>query len=169
MQAIIRCAACTSIIHRSTLFDIVFDERSTMTSPDSETVPNTLVLVGHSISADLKRMEEMRISASPSYRIVASLNFNICLEIPHNVLIIDLSSFERNLFASGQRGPMTDPTGHPRSQNPSYPLPLPSLLQSLGLDVQPPLILNNSGNDAFLVLLALQLLLNAQDTKVPKL
>ncbi|KAI0090662.1 hypothetical protein BDY19DRAFT_936573 [Irpex rosettiformis] len=122
---------------------------STMTSPDSETSPSTLVLVGHGISSDIKRMEEMRI------------------KIPHNVLIIDIALFERHLFAAGHRGPMSDPTGKPRAQGTA--LSLPSLLQSLGLDVQPPLILNNSGNDAFLILLAFQLLLSPDDTKIPNL
>lgn len=31
-------------------------------SPDSETIPNTLVLVAHGTTGDLRRLEEMRIS-----------------------------------------------------------------------------------------------------------
>ena len=33
-----------------------------MVSPDSETVPNSLVLVGHGIHGDIRRLEEMKIS-----------------------------------------------------------------------------------------------------------
>lgn len=43
---------------------IALREYSSMVSPDSETVPNTLVLVGHGISGDLRRMEEMKISTT---------------------------------------------------------------------------------------------------------
>ena len=31
-------------------------------SPDSETIPNTLVLVAHGTTSELRRLEEMRIS-----------------------------------------------------------------------------------------------------------
>ena len=40
---------------------------SSLASPDSETVANTLVLVGHGINGDLKHMHEMKISARPSF------------------------------------------------------------------------------------------------------
>ncbi len=58
---------------------------------------------------------------------------------------------------------MQDPTGKPRTQGSS--LTLLNLLQSLGVDIQ--CALNNAGNDAFLCLLALQLLLDPEHTKIP--
>jgi len=118
---------------------------SSTASPDSETVPNSLVLVGHGIGGDLRRMEEMKI------------------KIPHNVLVIDVAAFERQLFTSGQRGPMKDPAGKSRGQGSA--LSLLALLQSLSIDLQ--CTLHNSGNDAFMSLLALQMLLSPEDTKVP--
>lgn len=58
---------------------------------------------------------------------------------------------------------MQDPTGKPRT--PGSSLSLLNLLQSLGVDIQ--CALNNSGNDAFLGLLGLQLLLDPEHTKIP--
>lgn len=37
---------------------------SSLASPDSETTPNHLVLMGHNIQNDLARLEEMKISES---------------------------------------------------------------------------------------------------------
>ncbi len=71
-------------------------------------------------------------------------------------------AFERQLYASGQRGAMLEPSGRPREHGSS--LSLPALLQSLGVDVQR--ILHNAGNAAFMALLGLQFLLDP-DTKVP--
>lgn len=71
-------------------------------------------------------------------------------------------AFERQLYASGQRGAMQEPSGRPREHGSN--LSLPALLQSLGVDVQR--ILHNAGNAAFMTLLGLQLLLDP-DTKVP--
>ena len=71
-------------------------------------------------------------------------------------------AFERQLYASGQRGVMQEPSGRARDQGSS--LSLHATLQSLGIDVQR--ILHNAGNAAFTTLLALQLMLDP-DTKVP--
>lgn len=72
---------------------------SSLASPESEMTPNTLVLVAHGISGDLRRLEEMKI------------------KIPNNVLIIDTSVYERVLYKMGHRGLMADPkTGKPRDQ-----------------------------------------------------
>lgn len=35
---------------------------SSFASPESETAPNELILVGHNVQADLARLEEMKIS-----------------------------------------------------------------------------------------------------------
>jgi hypothetical protein len=80
------------------------------------------------------------------------------------MLVVDTALFERELFSSGDRGSMTDAkTGQPRSQGTT--LSLGNCLRSLGVNVQA--TLHNSGNDAFLTLLALQLLLDPSSTKVP--
>ena len=90
------------------------------------------------------------------------LTFNS--ELPHNILILDTAVFERALFNSGQRGFMQDPkTGKTRAHGST--LGLGSLLHSLGIDVQCPL--HNAGNDAFLCMLALQKLLDAEGVAVP--
>ncbi|GBE77265.1 hypothetical protein SCP_0101380 [Sparassis crispa] len=118
---------------------------SSLASPDSETLPNTLVLVAHGISGDLRRLEEMKI------------------KLPHNVLIIDTAAYERRLFTTGHRGIMQGSSGKPRE--PGSLLSLTNLLQSLGVDVQ--CTMHNSGNDAFMCLLAFQLLLDPEHTKIP--
>lgn len=118
---------------------------SSLLSPDSETQPNNLVLIAHGISGDLKRLQEMNI------------------KLPNNVLIIDTAIFERQLFVTGQRGPMQDASGKPREHGSL--LSLTNLLQSLGVDIQ--CTMHNSGNDAFMCLLAFQLLLDRENTKIP--
>jgi hypothetical protein len=60
--------------------------------------------------------------------------------------------FERNLFASGERGSMLDAKGNARAAG-SH-LGLDGLLRSLNVDV--PCQLHNAGNDAFMTLFALQ-------------
>ncbi|KAI1793038.1 hypothetical protein LXA43DRAFT_1002478 [Ganoderma leucocontextum] len=117
---------------------------SSLISPDSETIPNTLVLVVHGTTGDLRRLEDMKI------------------KLPHNLLVLDTMAFERQLYASGLRSVMQEPTGRPRDHGSS--LSLNTMLQSLGVDVQR--MLHNAGNAAFTTLLGLQLLL-APDTKVP--
>lgn len=119
---------------------------SSLATPDSETVPNGLVLVGHGMQGELERMDALKI------------------KIPHNVLVIDIANFERALFAAGKRGAMTDmKTGQPRSNTAT--LSVDNILRSLGVDVK--MTLHNSGNDAFLALLALQLLIAPEGTPVP--
>ncbi|KII93086.1 hypothetical protein PLICRDRAFT_170877 [Plicaturopsis crispa FD-325 SS-3] len=115
---------------------------SSLASPDSETHANDLVLVGHGLISDLQRLEEMKI------------------KIPRNVLVVDTVTLEHNLFATGARGAMLDPRGHPRAPNTS--LSLASLLHSLPLDVR--CVLHNSGNDAFLTLFAMQRLIDPDHT-----
>ncbi|RPD64609.1 hypothetical protein L227DRAFT_494356 [Lentinus tigrinus ALCF2SS1-6] len=136
----------SQVISKSKLPQMVQAIVSSLISPDSETIPNTLVLIAHGTTGELRRLEEMKI------------------KLPHNLLIIDTMAFERQLYASGLRGAMQEPSGRPREQGSS--LSLPALLQSLGVDVQR--ILHNAGNAAFMELLGLQLLLDP-DTKVPPL
>ncbi|KAF8890206.1 hypothetical protein BD779DRAFT_1438744 [Infundibulicybe gibba] len=126
----------------------------------SETTPNTLVLVAQNASNDLARLDDMKI------------------KLPHNVLVVDLTTLERILFSSGHRGPITDPrTGQPRA--PGSTLPFDALLRTLsfssspapspGTEAPPVLlphcILHNAGNDAMMLLFALQALLDP--TRMP--
>lgn len=85
------------------------------------------------------------------------------LEPPTNVHIIDTASFERELFSSGHRGPMVDSHGKPRA--PKTTISLPAALASLGVDAR--WSFHNSGNDAFSCLLAFQMLIDRDNTKVP--
>ncbi|KAJ6510384.1 hypothetical protein C8R45DRAFT_963918 [Mycena sanguinolenta] len=151
---------------------------SSLASPDSETTSNTLVLVAHGINGDLTRMEEMKI------------------KLPHNMLILDTAVFERALFAGGHRASMIDPNtstpGNPKPRGHGSTLSLENLLRSLpspsdphshnpALQTQvlvpgqfpqpgamvPGVVLHNSGNDAFMCLYALQLLLQPEGTQAP--
>jgi hypothetical protein len=84
--------------------------------------------------------------------------------MPHNVLIIDVSVYERCLFKAGLRGAMLDAkTGLPRQ--PASLLSLRSMLQSLHVPLD--FALHNSGNDSFACLLAFQMLVDPQNTQVP--
>ncbi|PPQ66345.1 hypothetical protein CVT24_007182 [Panaeolus cyanescens] len=136
---------------------------SSLASPDTETAPNHLVLVGHNMQGALARLEEMKI------------------KLPHNMLIIDTMIYERALYSEGLRGPMLDPKGEKQRaagsslsfENLLYSLsrPPPSL-NSADAEKQPPLVLpqcttHNSGNDAFMCLFALQKLLDYTGTAVP--
>lgn len=136
-----------------------------MVSPDSETMPNGVVLVVHGASGYTRRLEEMKISPSRFTCIPATVHLTLTTptELPHNVLIVDTAAYERKLFASGQRGPMQDPAGNPRSQDST--LSLTNMLKSLGADMQ--WTLQNSGNHAFLTLLGFQLLIDGENTRVP--
>ncbi|KAH9982308.1 hypothetical protein BGW80DRAFT_1262656, partial [Lactifluus volemus] len=119
---------------------------SSLASPDSETQPNSLVLVTHSAAEDLRRFEEMKI------------------KMPHNLLIVDISVYESCLFKAGLRGAMVDAkTGLPRQSNSL--LSLRSILHSLHVPID--FALHNSGNDAFACLLAFQMLVDPKNTHVP--
>ncbi|KAG9082187.1 hypothetical protein FRC07_014284, partial [Ceratobasidium sp. 392] len=61
----------THVVGKSKLPDIINSVISSLATPDSESVANSLVLVGHNISGDLDRLAELKI------------------KIPHNMLIVD--------------------------------------------------------------------------------
>lgn len=87
-------------------------------------------------------------------------------ELPSNMLVIDTAAYERRLFAAGHRGVMNDAkTGQARASGST--LSLESVLQSIGLFEHAPL--HNAGNDAYLTMLALQLLLDPKHTTIPSL
>lgn len=82
------------------------------------------------------------------------------------MLVIDTAAYERRLFATGQRGVMNDvKTGQARASGST--LSLESVLRSIGLSEHAPL--HNAGNDAYLTMLALQLLLDPKNTTIPPL
>ncbi|CAK5278022.1 unnamed protein product [Mycena citricolor] len=166
----------SQMCQKSRLPQIIQAVISSLASPDSETLPNTLVLVAHGINGDLAHLEEMKI------------------RLPHNMLIIDTANFERSLFSAGHRPPMIDPhtsaPGNPKPRGQGSVLSLDNLLRSLPAPgttdsgvlqtnvvvpgqfpqlgaMIPGVVLHNSGNDAFMCLYALQLLLQPQDTSAP--
>ncbi|KAF7964578.1 hypothetical protein HWV62_5478 [Athelia sp. TMB] len=134
----------SQIVLKAKLPVIVQSIFSSLVGPDSETTSNSLVLVGHGIYSELHKLEEMKI------------------KLPNNVLIIDTTSFERALFTAGARGPMPD-------RAPGTSMSLATLLATLPQKRNRPIPdvqAHNSGNDAFMSLLALQILLDPE-TKVP--
>ncbi|KAF9476941.1 hypothetical protein BDN70DRAFT_934643 [Pholiota conissans] len=154
----------SQVIPKIKLPQIIQSVISSLASPDSETTPNQLVLVGHNIYGSLARLDEMKI------------------KIPHNMLIIDTMVYERALYSNGLRGVIQDPksdkarlSGSSLSfENFLFSLTLPLPLNTSGKEKAPapPLILpqctlHNSGNDAFLCLLALQKLLEPTGTAAP--
>lgn len=82
------------------------------------------------------------------------------------MLVIDTAIFEKQLFSMGLRGAMIDPqSGKVRA--PKTMISLAAVFRSLSVDIQ--CAFHNSGNDAFFSLLALQLLLDKDNTNLPRL
>lgn len=67
------------------------------------------------------------------------------------------------MFATGLRGPMVDTSGKPRPKGTT--LSLEKVVQSFGFTT--PCTLHNAGNDAFMTLWALQMLLDGPDKVKP--
>ncbi|KAI6030007.1 hypothetical protein EDC04DRAFT_2572647 [Pisolithus marmoratus] len=116
----------SQVIPKAKLPRIIQSVISSLVSPDTETSANHLVLVGHSVQADIQRLEEMKI------------------KLPHNTLVIDTATFQRTLSGCAHI-----PSKH-KSPRPN----MATFLHSLG--IQPPCMLNNAGNDAFMALYAFQ-------------
>lgn len=146
---------------------------SSLASPDSETIPNKLVLVAHGLSGDLQRLADMKISMY--WDPCSSCGFHSCPELPNNMFLVDTAIYERTLFNTGERPAMLDPkTGKLRQPNSTFSLE--NVLRTLtdtepdGRQVAirlPDCMMHNSGNDAFMCLFALQKLLEPGGTKVP--
>lgn len=116
----------SQVIPKAKLPRIIQSVISSLVSPDTETSANNLVLVGHGVQVDIQRLEEMKI------------------KLPHNTLVIDTATLQRTLSGSTHM-----PSKH-HSPRPNIAM----LLHSLG--IQPPCVLNNAGNDAFMALYAFQ-------------
>ncbi|KAG6883997.1 hypothetical protein C0993_002222, partial [Termitomyces sp. T159_Od127] len=141
----------SQVVSKTRLPEIIQAIISSLASPDSETTPNTLVLVAHGITGDLARLEDMKI------------------KIPHNILTIDTAIFERVLHSSGARGIMLDPrTNQPRAHGST--LSLENALRSLpAAPHHHPVTMHNAGNDAYMALYLLQALLDpATQPPAPK-
>jgi hypothetical protein len=96
--------------------------------------------------------------------VTQTLKLIMISELPGNVLIIDTSTYERQLFNSGVRGQMTDGnTTQPRT--PGSSLSLGNMIRSQGIN--PSATLHNAGNDAFFALLSLQMFLDPKNTNIP--
>lgn len=169
----------SQVISKTKLPEIIQAVISSLASPESETTANSLVLVAHGASGDLSRLEEMKI------------------KIPHNMLILDTATYERALYSAGHRGIMLDPnTNKARTHgstlsldnmlrsftttplappapstpttpdNPSSSTPLPASTPPAP-NILPNVTMHNSGNDAFMCLFALQMLLDPTHTQMP--
>ncbi|GAW09287.1 hypothetical protein LENED_011434 [Lentinula edodes] len=144
----------SQVISKAKLPQVVQGIISSLASPDSETLPNNLVLVIHGASGDLARLEDMKI------------------RLPHNMLVIDIAVFERSLYNEGLRPLMVDPKTNQQRQS-GTTLSLENLLRSFAMTTQsdsivlPNITFHNSGNDAFMCLFALQMLLDPRGVKVP--
>ncbi|KAF9055729.1 hypothetical protein BJ165DRAFT_1428251 [Panaeolus papilionaceus] len=153
----------SQVTPKSKLPQIIQAVISSLSSPDTETAPNHLVLVGHNMQGTLARLEEMKI------------------KLPHNMLIIDTMIYERALYSEGLRGLMLDPKGN-KQRAAGSSLSFEHLLYSLArappsptspdAEKQPAVVLpqcitHNSGNDALMCLFALQKLLDPIGTAVP--
>ncbi|KAG8219194.1 hypothetical protein J3R82DRAFT_5 [Butyriboletus roseoflavus] len=133
----------SQVVPKTKMPRIIQSVLSSLVSPDSETVANNVVLVGHGIQVIMQRLEEMKI------------------KLPNNILILDVAYLERALFITGERGPMHDrKTG--RARLPESLLGLSGLLHSLAID--PPCVLHNAGNDAFMTLVAFQWMMDPRGT-----
>ncbi|KAJ3828511.1 hypothetical protein F5880DRAFT_1529906 [Lentinula raphanica] len=144
----------SQVITKAKLPQVIQAIISSLASPDSETLPNNLVLVTHGASGDLARLEEMKIN------------------LPHNMFVIDTAVLERSLYNAGLRPLMVDPKTSQERRSGST-LSLENLLRSFAMSSQkdsivlPNVQFHNSGNDAFMCLFALQMLLEPSGVKVP--
>jgi hypothetical protein len=90
--------------------------------------------------------------------------------IPSNVLVVDTTTFERQLFLAGRRPELAqlDPYNPQQPRQPGSTLSLTNLLRTFGIEPERTCKMHNAGNDAFMALTALQLLLEP-NTKINEL
>ena len=111
----------------------------------------------------------MKIRAYPSS--ISALCFDTPRTgLPSNVLIVDTTTFERQLFLAGRRPELAqlDPYNPQLPRQPGSTLSLTNLLRTVGIEPEHICKMHNAGNDAFMALTALQLLLEPT-TKVKEL
>ncbi|KAF9036967.1 hypothetical protein BDZ89DRAFT_1157449 [Hymenopellis radicata] len=145
----------TQIIGKSKISQVVEAVITSLASPESETSSNKLVLVTYGGSTNLiTRLEEMGV------------------RMPPNVLILDGTAYERQLFTDGRRGVMP-------SRQPGSSMTMDNIIRSLlgvvgGIGGPIPIgggmvTPHNSGNEAFLGLLTLQMLVEPETVQIPDL
>ncbi|KXN84982.1 hypothetical protein AN958_11827 [Leucoagaricus sp. SymC.cos] len=170
---------------------------SSLASPDSETSSNAIVLVGLGTHALLARLEEMKIKLPHNVLTIDIANFERLLyatgrrgvmpdpkterpRTPNSTLNLEnlLRSFQQSPFNLQQPQPHTSSPNNSSSGG-SNRSPLPSPLNpnlpqisSSSSPLPPPVAipqcaLANSGNEAFMTLFALQMLLDPLKTRVP--
>ncbi|KAG8895839.1 hypothetical protein FRC00_006833 [Tulasnella sp. 408] len=132
----------SQLVNKAKLPEILQALITSLASPDSESIANTLVLVTHTPAGVLERLQELKV------------------KLPSNVLVVDVATMERQLFQSRPQTPAP-----PVMRLPNQTLPLPMLLTSRNIPFLCPF--NNSGNDAFYTLLAFQHLLEPETTRLP--
>ncbi|KAG8883948.1 hypothetical protein FRB98_002728 [Tulasnella sp. 332] len=128
----------SQLVTKAKIADVLQALLTSLTSPDSESLPNTLVLVAHTPQNTIDRLQDLKV------------------KLPSNILIVDIAQYERQLFNS--RNPNTARSAH-------QTLSLPNMLMSQNIPVLAPF--NNSGNDAFYTLLMFQYLIDPEGTRIP--
>ncbi|KAG9084058.1 hypothetical protein FRC06_004252 [Ceratobasidium sp. 370] len=132
----------THVVGKSKLPDIINSVISSLATPDSESVANSLVLVGHNISGDLDRLADLKISKSHPPSISYTYSNNPSLQKSRTTL----ASLRHAVF-----GPQL-----PREA------PLARLLAAQAR--APRCTLGNAGNDAWLALGAMIALIDRNAT-----
>ncbi|KAF4579597.1 hypothetical protein EYR40_000222 [Pleurotus pulmonarius] len=169
---------------------------SSFASPDSEATPNNLVLVGHGIHGDLAKLEELKIKlphnmfvvdtalyertlynsgqrpamsdpatgrprAEGSALSLENLLHSLAIPLPATPSIPALANGMVTGKVSPKRGsPVESPSGTPNGHS----SPIPPVMRPI---IPPGCVLNNSGNDAFMCLVALQMLLEPENLVPP--
>ncbi|KDQ32711.1 hypothetical protein PLEOSDRAFT_1110239 [Pleurotus ostreatus PC15] len=167
---------------------------SSFTSPDSEATPNNLVLVGHGIHGDLAKLEELKIKLPHNMFVIDTALYErtlyhsgkrpamsdpatgrpraegstLSLENLLHSLAIPLPATPSIPAVTGKlspkrSSPVESPSGAPNLSN-GHSSPIPPVMRPL---IPPGCVLNNSGNDAFMCLVALQMLLEPEGLAPP--
>ncbi|KAF9446501.1 hypothetical protein P691DRAFT_183335 [Macrolepiota fuliginosa MF-IS2] len=178
----------TQLAPKAKLPQIIQAVISSLSSPDSDTSSSTIVLIGHGTHTQLARLEEMKIKVPHNALMIDIANFEKSLyatgdrgvmpdpkneglsRAPGSTLSLEnlLRSFQhthqpltsnKNSSSNGSRSSRTPSTPpHPHTH------PHPGTQQQL-----PQCTLANAGNEAFMSLFALQMLLDPTGTRVPSI
>jgi len=170
----------SQVISKAKLPEIVQAVISSLASPDSETTANSLVLVAHGAHGDLSRLEEMKIRIPHNVLVVDTASYERALYSGgHRGIMLDPKTNKsrahgstlslENMLRSFTIPPLTPPTpsttvtpdSPPLSGSPtSLPAPQAPL-------ILPNITMHNAGNDAFMCLFGLQMLLDPAHTQAP--
>ncbi|KAG8901395.1 hypothetical protein FRB99_005331 [Tulasnella sp. 403] len=137
----------SQIVTKAKLPEILQALLTSLATPDSESVANTLALVTHTPQGILERLQELKV------------------KLPSNVLVIDIAQLERQIYINRKDSSPTPGMLGPQMRSSNQTLPLPLLVASLNIPCISPF--NNSGNDAFYTLLSFQYLVDPEGTRIP--